>query len=102
MSERRLELQKYLETILGSKDVYFQPPNGMVMSYPAIVYEINKINNKHANDLVYKQDRSYSLTVIDSNPDSKITDKISKLPMCNFDRHFTSDRLNHFVFTLYY
>lgn len=96
------ELQLYLESVLGSSNVYFQPPESMKMSYPAIVYCRTKIDNKHANNRVYLQSKAYQLTVIDKDPDSKIVKKVSKLPLCSFDRHFTSNNLNHDVFTLYY
>ena len=98
----RLELQEKLESILGSRNVYFQPPADICMKYPAIVYSRNRIDNSHANGKVYKQDISYSVTVIDKNPDSEIVTAVSRLPMCRFDRHYKSDNLNHDVFTLYY
>lgn len=98
----RLELQEKLESILGSRNVYFQPPADLIMKYPAIVYSRNRIDNSHANGEVYKQDISYSVTVIDKNPDSEIVTAVSRLPMCRFDRHYNADNLNHDVFTLYY
>lgn len=98
----RLELQSVLEGILGSKNVYFQPPTGLSMKYPAIVYSRNRIDNRHANNGVYHQNNSYQVIVIDKNPDSEFVRTVSKLPMCNHDRHYTSDNLNHDVFTLYF
>lgn len=98
----RVELQSLLEEVLGSRNVYFQPPSNVHMKYPAIVYARSRIANDHANDDVYRQSLSYELTVIDANPDSEIVTKISKLPMCRHDRYFTSDNLNHDVFTIYY
>lgn len=98
----RLKLQALLEEILGTRNVYYQPPASVQMKYPAIVYSRNTIRNSHANNSVYKQDTSYSLTVIDKDPDSEIVGRISKLPKCSFDRHFESDNLNHDVFTLYF
>lgn len=98
----RVELQSLLEEVLGSRNVYFQPPSDIHMKYPAIVYARSRIANDHANDDVYRQSLSYELTVIDANPDSEIVTKVSKLPMCRHDRHFTSDNLNHDVFTIYY
>lgn len=97
----RLDLQATLEEILGSREVYFQPPATVQMRYPAIVYSRKSIGNAHANNGVYKRDRCYELTVIDQNPDSEIVEKISELPLCRFDRHYTKDRLNHDVFTIY-
>lgn len=98
----RVDLQNVLEELLGSRSVYYQPPESLKMSYPAIVYSRKTIDNSYANNSVYKQNYAYEITVIDKNPDSEIVNKVSKLPTCRFDRHFKSDNLNHDVFTLYY
>ena len=100
--KNRADLQTLLENLLESRNVYFQPPSTLMMKYPAIVYGRNDINNHFANDSVYKQTCAYEITVIDKNPDSEITKKVSMLPMCRFNRNFKSDNLNHDVFTLYY
>ena len=102
MTKDRIGLSKLLREILDSDNVYFQPPESLKMNYPAIVYSRERIDNRFANNNVYKQNRAYKITVIDTNPDSEIVDKISSLPMCTFDRHFTLDNLNHDVFTIYY
>ena len=98
----RLELQTMLEDILGSRNVYFQPPASIKMQYPAIVYSRSNIDNTNADDAMYTQNRSYEVTVIDANSDSSIVDRLSRIPKCRFDRHFSSDNLNHDVFTLYF
>ena len=98
----RVDLQNVLEELLGSRNVYYQPPETLKMNYPAIVYSRKTIDNSYANNSVYKQNYAYEITVIDKNPDSEIVNKVSKLPTCRFDRHFKSDNLNHDVFTLYY
>lgn len=96
------ELQTIFEELLESRNVYYNPPESVRMKYPAIVYNRSRINNIHANNRVYKQNHSYEVTVITSDPDASIIDKISKLPMCSFDRTFVSDNLYHNVFTLYH
>ena len=98
----RIDLQNVLEELLGSRNVYYQPPESLKINYPAIVYARKTIDNSYANNSVYKQNYAYEITVIDKNPDSEIVNKVSKLPTCRFDRHFKSDNLNHDVFTLYY
>ena len=98
----RLELHDLLVDILGSRNVYFQPPESIKLQYPAIVYSKSNIDNRHADDRVYKQTHSYSITVIDKNPDSDIVNKMSMVPRIRFDRNFVSDNLNHNVFTLIY
>lgn len=98
----RLELQAVLERVLGSPNVYFQPPASIEMDYPAIVYGLEDIENSYANDGVYSSKRKYNLTVIDEDPDSTIVDRVASLPTCRYNRHFESDNLNHDVFILHY
>lgn len=98
----RLELHEMLCEILGSRNVYFQPPASVKMQYPAIVYSRSNIENIHADDAVYLQKWRYEIVVIDANPDSVYVEKMSKLPFCTFDRHYTADNLNHDAFNLYF
>lgn len=96
----RLELHETLCDVLGSRNVYFQPPESIKMKYPAIVYSRSDISPTYADDTTYLTSKEYLITVIDKDPDSEIPDKLSKLPLCRFDRHYTADNLNHDVFTI--
>lgn len=98
----RLELQTIFEEILESRNVYFQPPESVMMKYPAIVYGLEDIESTFANDGVYLSKRKYLVTVIDKKPDSLIVGKITTLPNCRFDRHYEKDNLYHDVFMLYF
>lgn len=98
----RLELQAIFEDLLGSRNVYFQPPESMKLSYPAIVYSLSNIENDHADNGVYMSNRQYTATVITKDPDSDLIEKVRWLPLCRFDRHYKSDNLNHYVFSLYF
>lgn len=98
----RLELHEVLCEALGSRHVYFQPPESVKMTYPAIVYSRNNIGNDFADNTVYTQSLAYNVTVIDEDPDSEILTRISKLPTCRFNRHYSSENLNHDVFTIYF
>lgn len=98
----RAEFQKLLENIIGSNQVYFQRPENLQMKYPAIVYSLSDIENTHANNTIYIQHTAYEVTVMDKNPDSTIAKKISQLPLCRFNRYYTADNLNHYVFKIYY
>lgn len=97
----RLELHEELCSILGSRNVYFQPPASVHMRYPAIVYSVSGIENVHANNDIYKQDLQYTVTLIDEDPDSIILDKLRKYRRARFVRPYTADNLNHFVFTIF-
>lgn len=100
--DRRLILQTSLEDLLGSGNVYYQPPNGLKLVYPCIVYNWDSADTKFADNNPYSFRRRYQVTIIDRNPDSLIPEKVAALPMCLFDRFFTADNLNHSVFNLYF
>lgn len=100
--DKRLKLHEELCAILGSRNVYFQPPENIRMEYPAIKYSLQDNRNTHADNRVYFQSRLYDITVIDRNPDSEIMKRISQMRGARFDRSYTSDNLNHWVFTLNY
>ena len=99
---RREELHDILVETLGSTNVYFQPPPTVKMKYPCIVYGRNNVLMKNADNLLYKVNQSYMVTVIDANPDSLIPSRVAEIPQCKFDRNFTADNLNHEVYTIYY
>ena len=105
---RRIDLQMKLAELmapyaqLGLSCVYYQPPASVKLVYPCIIYTLDKIDTRHADNNPYIQKERYSLTVIDRDPDSEVMELVKKLPMCTFDRHYTADNLHHFVFTIYY
>ena len=98
----RVELQYKLEDLLGSRQVYYQPPETIKMEYPAIVSSNNRIDSTSADDASYLIRKQYEIIVISKSPDNPVIDKILQLPMCTFNRHYKSDNLNHDVFTLYF
>lgn len=98
----RLELQSKLEELLGSRNVYYQPPESIKLDYPAIVYHKNRVDVKHANDHAYTFRNSYTITVVDRKPDNPVIEKLLQLPYCSYDTNFVSDNLEHDVLTLYY
>ena len=100
--ERRLKLQTILEELLGSDNVYFQPPESLRIEYPCIIYRWDTGDTQFADDEPYIFMRRYQITVIDRNPDSAIPDKIKNLPRCIMDRTYVSDNLNHYIFNIYF
>lgn len=99
---RRLDLHAILINVLGSNNVYFQPPSNLQMVYPCIVYNRDNLNTLFADNKPYGHYKRYLLTVIDRDPDSVIHEQISKLPMCTYDRFYTADNLNHDVFRIFF
>lgn len=98
----RLQLQAQLVTILGSSNVYFQPPSNLRMEYPCIVYRRDSATTEHADNKPYSYKKRYIVTHIARNPDSDIPEKIAELPTCVFDRFYTADNLNHDVYKLFF
>ena len=102
MSKTRLDLQTFLETLLGSRNVYYQPPASKKMNYPAIRYSLAEIRNTDADNIPYLQGTAYQLTYITDDPDDVMVKTLSKLSMCRFDRWYAAEHLNHYVYTLFY
>ena len=101
MTNDRLTLHELLCEKLGSRNVYFQPPETVKMKYPAIVYSRNRIENTSADNDVYRQSVSYIITVIDRDPDSEIVERVSQIPHIMYDRAYVAGNLNHDTFRLF-
>ena len=97
----RIDLHNLLLKLAGP-NVYYQIPSNMKMKYPAVKYERGRIDNNHADNIVYSQNTSYTITVISKDPDEPIVEKISKIPTCEYDRDYIIDNLYHTVFKIYY
>lgn len=98
----RLDLQSLLEELLGSRNVYYDPPESTKMQYPAIRYSKKKINVVRANDTNYLMRDCYELIVISRKPDEPVIKQLLSLPYCSYDRPYTADNLHHDVLTIYY
>lgn len=97
---QRLDLHAKLKTIVDN--VYFQAPPSNGMSYPCILYNLDDVATNHANNVKYKKDRAYQLTLMDRDPDTELVDDVLDLERCRFVRSFKKDGLHQFVFTLYF
>jgi len=98
MARPRAELSVILHTLCDN--VYFQPPE--VLTYPCIVYKRVGKQLLHADNETYLVRNEYTVTVIDRDPDSAISENVSKLTYCNLDTTFQKDNLNHDVYKLYF
>ena len=98
----RLELHSVLQELLGSSNVYYQPPESIKMQYDAIRYSKKAIDNKYANDRKYSMIDCYEIIVISRLPDNPVIKKLLSLPYCSYDRHYIADNLHHDVLTIYW
>lgn len=102
LEKKRLELHEILCDVLQSRNCYYSPPTGFEMAYPCIIYKLGGSNPKYADNIPYFIDLEWDITVVDEDPDSKIANNMMQMPKCRFERLFTSDDLNHFVFALWF
>lgn len=102
MGTRRLELHEKLCEILGSRNVYFQPPESLKIRYPAIIYNLDGMRNDTANGNKYRTCKKYSVILVVDDPDTILIDDINQNTMCSFIRSYVSDSLYHYVFELYH
>lgn len=99
---QRLNLSNKLRNLLGSSNVYFQPPENLKMKFPCIVYERAKLEPDFADNVPYKIDKVYYVTCIYDDPDSDLPLKMAQLPMCAHQRHYKSDDMYHDQYRLVY
>lgn len=97
----RLKIDNILRDLLGDGGhLYFQPPPNLKMSFPCIVYERVRINTVFADNDPYHLHDVYQVTYIDTDPDSEMPDKISRLHQCVFERFYINDNKYYSVFRL--
>lgn len=100
--DRRLELDAKLRRILGSDNVYFEPPASLKMKYPCIRYSRSRIDAVYADNKIYLANRRYDIIAIYQDPDSDLADRIlfneEDIRFSN-ERRYVADGLHHDVFT---
>ena len=97
------KLRKEMIEVTGIPNCYIDPPASVRMKYPCIRISRNSGYTQFANNMPYKHMISYSLKLIDYDPDSVYYDKIVMgFPMIRFNRHYVSDDLHHDDFIIYY
>lgn len=99
----RLKLHEEFYEKLGIKNRYFQPPETIKMTYPAVVYDLYRLNQRFANDKSYRKLPCYSVQIISrsSNIDY-ISLMLDSFQYCSLERVYVADNLQHYSFVLYY
>lgn len=99
MGKPRSELSSVLHEICPN--VYFQPPNTLKLSYPCIIYKLEKIHTWFADNGVYGYYDMYSMTYITRDPDDSAIHSLIMLPLCSFNRAYSSENLHHYAYEIY-
>ncbi len=99
MAQPRAKLSDILHTL--SDHVYFQPPTGTKIIYPCIIYKLENLNVKFADNISYRMLDEYSILYITRDPDDMRIHDIALLPLCKMNRSYTEDNLYHYRYTIY-
>lgn len=97
----RLVLHDKLVEILGTTNVYYNPPENVTLKYPCILYNLTRLSVLYAADKSYSQKQGYTVTHIDAKSASDVPDKLLALPYTKFERTYKTQNLTHTVFTVY-
>lgn len=99
----RLQLQKDLVNLLGSKNVYYDPPETIKLQYPCFIYQSDIPYDVKANNRSYMYVKRYSITYVDTNPDNDMTVRLlTTFGHISAGNPYTSDGLHHYPFDIYY
>ena len=74
--DRRLILDEKLRRILGSTNVYFEPPASLIMKYPCIRYKRSNIDVIFADNKVYLGKNRYEIIAIFEDADDDLPDRL--------------------------
>lgn len=105
IEERRIQLHEKLCSILGSRNVYYDPPENVKMQYDCIVYSLSQVNQVYANNFTYALAPGYLITIITRTPEAqtRIVDELMKMfPYAGWDRAYVTDHFHHAVVSIYF
>lgn len=103
MNNHRLELHEKLCTLLGTRDVFFQPPENIKIPNRAIIYQLTDAVQRKANNKLYNKVDRYQVLFITPNPDDRLWETIlEEFEIANFERHYKYENLNYYSISIYY
>lgn len=99
----RLVLHEKLCSLLGSRNVYYQPPANIRMKYPCIVYSSHPVYKFRADNVRYLAWYQYKVQIIAHDPEFPLFDTFpDNFTYCAESApRFAQDNLNHANYTLY-
>jgi hypothetical protein len=100
MAKPRKKLSELLHTFC--KNVYYQPPTGTKITYPCIIYDLDRPDVTFADNVPYALYDQYSLKYITRDPDDQVRYQIIMIPLCSADKPYIADNLYHHPFRLYW
>lgn len=95
------DLLKRLSDIIGSEEVYYNPPPNIKMKYPAVLVKRQSGDTLYANGNPYLTAFRYQITLIQREPDSSFVREITRIPSCKYIRAYVADNLQHDIYEWY-
>lgn len=93
LDKRRIKLHKKLSALCDN--VYYQTPDNFKLKYPCILYEINNIPTKGADNGKYFYKVNVNITIIEKNKTSEFVPVILSWPYTRYNNSFFKEGLNH-------
>lgn len=100
MASNRLTLQTKLENVLGSRNVYYNPPESQKMNFPCIVYNLTNIQPIHADNQTYLDYTTYKIIYVSKQVDSPTVRDLLNIPMTRFSTKYVKNGFWHTVIIL--
>lgn len=98
----RINLQNELETLLGCT-VYFDPPESIKISYPCVIYSLDRLVPLRADNKLYQVHPRYHVMCCSKDPDNTMALEImNHFQHVTFESRQTRDHIHMDNLTLYY
>ena len=92
-------LVSFQESVGETPHVYFQPPESVKITYPCFIYHQAASPTISANDQPYLYRDVYEVKYITREAEPKLPELMQNLKNVSYDRRYSAENLNHFVFT---
>lgn len=98
------ELGDELRTLIGDGyDIKYQPKSATKLTYPCILYELSKVDVRHAEDKPYLMTKRYRITHIYKSIDNELIEEfLNAFDYVSYDNRQIVDGLYHDYYTIYY
>ena len=100
---KRVDIQEKFKFLLGSNNVYYQPPANLKMKYPAIVYSLDGLDVKRFDNTRLINKKCFSVTHIYRNESENLVETMLKnFEYISFDNRSIVDGIYNDHYTIYW
>ena len=100
---KRVDIQETFKFLLGSNNVYYQPPANLKMKYPAIVYSLDGLDVKRFDNTRLINKNCFSVTHIYRNESENLVETMLKnFEYISFDNRSIVDGIYNDHYTIYW